>query len=65
MDDNSLPSVNQLFDFLEKGMDFYKEYGQLSGFGTRRTTEKKDVDDTIITKYVVCSRAGFKEKKKN
>lgn len=40
--------------------------GQLCGFDTRRTTEKKDDDDAkrIITKYVVCSRSGFKERKK-
>ncbi|KAK1359678.1 hypothetical protein POM88_044152 [Heracleum sosnowskyi] len=64
VDDSSKPVVNQVFDSLEKGMTFYMEYGQLCGFDTRRSTENKDDDNIIIlTKYVVCGRAGFKEKK--
>ncbi|KAK1361019.1 hypothetical protein POM88_045493 [Heracleum sosnowskyi] len=66
VDDSSKPVVNQVFDSLEKGMTFYMEYGQLCGFDTCRSTKNKDDDDiTILTKYVVCGRAGFKEKKKN
>lgn len=65
MDDSSKPFVNQNFESLEKGLNFYKKYGQVCGFDTRRTTNKKaDDDKTIITKYVICSRAGFKERKK-
>ncbi|KAK1404777.1 hypothetical protein POM88_004382 [Heracleum sosnowskyi] len=60
-DANCKPSINQLFDSLEAGIKFYSEYGRLCGFTTRRSAEKTR-DDTIVSKYVVCSRAGFNEK---
>ncbi|KAK1389187.1 hypothetical protein POM88_017365 [Heracleum sosnowskyi] len=61
-DANYKPSVNQLFDSLEAGIKFYSEYGRICGFTTRRSAEKTR-DDTIVSKYVVCSRAGFNKKK--
>lgn len=36
----------------------------MCGFVTRRSAEKKDDDDTITSKYIVCSRSGFNESKK-
>ncbi|KAK1385315.1 hypothetical protein POM88_023050 [Heracleum sosnowskyi] len=48
---------------MEEGMEFYQAYGRLSGFNTRRSTEKTNDDYNIVSKYVVCSRAGFNEKK--
>ncbi|KAK1387882.1 hypothetical protein POM88_016060 [Heracleum sosnowskyi] len=63
IDETFIPFVNKLFDSMERGMNFYQEYGMLSGFNTRRSTEKTDDDNNIVSKYVVCSRAGFNEKK--
>ncbi|KAK1398645.1 hypothetical protein POM88_008508 [Heracleum sosnowskyi] len=63
IDETFIPFVNKLFHSMEKGMIFYQEYGMLSGFNTRRSTEKTDDDNNIVSKYVVCSRAGFNEKK--
>lgn len=64
-DDNCKPFVDQLFQSLESGMNFYKEYGRLCGFDTRRSAEKKYADGTTVSKYVVCSREGFNEKKES
>ncbi|KAK1388625.1 hypothetical protein POM88_016803 [Heracleum sosnowskyi] len=63
IDETCIPFVNKLFDSMEKGMNFYQEYGMLSGSNTRRSTEKIYDDDNIVRKYVVCSRSGFNEKK--
>ncbi|KAK1364387.1 receptor-like protein EIX1 [Heracleum sosnowskyi] len=63
IDEACIPVVNKLFDCMEEGMEFYQAYGRLSGFNTRHSTEKTDDDDNIVRKYVVCSRAGFNEKK--
>ncbi|KAK1396742.1 hypothetical protein POM88_006605 [Heracleum sosnowskyi] len=63
IDEACIPVVNKLFDSMEEGMEFYQAYGRLSGFNTRRSTEKTDDDANIVSKYVVCSRAGFNEKK--
>ncbi|KAK1359525.1 hypothetical protein POM88_043999 [Heracleum sosnowskyi] len=63
IDEACIPVVNKLFDSMEEGMEFYQAYGRLSGFNSRRSTEKTDDDYNIVSKYVVCSRAGFNEKK--
>ncbi|XP_074356118.1 protein FAR1-RELATED SEQUENCE 5-like [Apium graveolens] len=59
--DISVPFENQVFDNLNKGYCFYKEYAWLSGFGVRKTAEKKDVDRTITLKHFVCSCEGFND----
>ncbi|KAK1391937.1 hypothetical protein POM88_010993 [Heracleum sosnowskyi] len=48
---------------MEEGIEFYQAYGRLSGFNTRRSTEKTNDDDNIVSKYVVYRRGGFNEKK--
>ncbi|KAK1378190.1 hypothetical protein POM88_024934 [Heracleum sosnowskyi] len=63
IDEACIPVVNKLFDSMVEGMEFYQAYGRLSGFNTRWSTEKTDDDTNIVSKYVVCSRAGFNEKK--
>ena len=62
-DNSCKPFVDQLFDSLVAGLSFYKEYGRVCGFDTRKSAEKKHDDGTTISKYVVCSKAGFNEKK--
>ncbi|XP_074380435.1 protein FAR1-RELATED SEQUENCE 5-like [Apium graveolens] len=59
--DISVPFENQVFDNLNKGYYFYKEYARLSSFGVRKTAEKKDVDQTITLKHFVCSCEGFND----
>ena len=56
--DVSKPVINQLFQNLEQGFIFYKEYGRLAGFDVRKGTEKKDDFGTIIIKYYTCGREG-------
>ncbi|XP_074364867.1 protein FAR1-RELATED SEQUENCE 5-like [Apium graveolens] len=59
--DICVPFENQVFDSLNKGYCFYKEYAWLSGFGVRKITEKKDADRTITLKYFVCSCEEFND----
>ncbi|XP_074351719.1 protein FAR1-RELATED SEQUENCE 5-like [Apium graveolens] len=64
--DISKLEVNQSFDSLEEGIQFYKEYGRLSGFNVRLTTETKDDrDEIILRKYIVCGRAGINDMPRN
>ncbi|KAK1389759.1 hypothetical protein POM88_017937 [Heracleum sosnowskyi] len=56
------PFTNQIFESLDKGYKFYKQYARLGGFSVRKTTEKRDDDDkTILLKHYVCSREGFND----
>ncbi|XP_074364295.1 protein FAR1-RELATED SEQUENCE 5-like [Apium graveolens] len=64
--DISKPEVNQSFDSLEKGIEFYKEYGMLSRFNVRLNIEMKDDrDEIILRKYIICGRAGFNDLPRN
>lgn len=35
-----IPFINQIFESLDKGYTFYKEYGRLGGFCVRKVTKK-------------------------
>ncbi|KAK1371102.1 hypothetical protein POM88_037194 [Heracleum sosnowskyi] len=63
VEDNLKPFISQSFQSLEYGITFYSEYGLLSGFTVRRSVEKTHSDGTIISKYLVCHRAGFSDVK--
>ncbi|KAK1375639.1 hypothetical protein POM88_031832 [Heracleum sosnowskyi] len=63
VDEKCKPFVDQIFNSLEAGLNFYKDYGRSCGFGTRRSVEKQDEDHKVISKYVVCNRSRFNEKK--
>ncbi|KAK1394949.1 hypothetical protein POM88_014005 [Heracleum sosnowskyi] len=53
-----------VFDSLDKGYKFYKDYCRLGGFSVRKATEKRDGDDkTILLKHYVCSREVFNDSK--
>ena len=52
LDNNCRPFVDQFFDSLVAGLSFYKEYGRVCGFDTRKSAEKKHDDGTTISKYV-------------
>lgn len=61
VDSNQIPYMDKVFDSLDKGFKFYKEYGRLRGFDIRKGTEKRDVDGTIVLKHFICSCEGFNE----
>ncbi|XP_074352982.1 protein FAR1-RELATED SEQUENCE 5-like [Apium graveolens] len=61
--DTSIPFTNQIFDSLDKGYKFYKNYGRLGGFTVRKTTEKTDDDGRVLLKHFVCSCEGFNDLK--
>ncbi|KAK1382115.1 hypothetical protein POM88_019850 [Heracleum sosnowskyi] len=50
-DENCKPFVDQIFDSLEAGLNFYKDYGRSCGFGTRRSAEKQDEDHTVLKEH--------------
>ncbi|KAK1359127.1 hypothetical protein POM88_043601 [Heracleum sosnowskyi] len=61
VEDNLKPFLNKSFSSLESRIAFYKEYRVLSGFSVRRSAEKTHSDGTVISKYLVCNRAGYTE----
>ena len=52
---NLLPEVNIIFDTLDDGLCFYKNYANASGFEVRRFGEKNS-NGVIMIKYCVCNR---------
>ncbi|KAK1378786.1 hypothetical protein POM88_025530 [Heracleum sosnowskyi] len=62
VDASRIPFRGQVFETLEKGCKFYTDYGGLSGFDIRKTTEKRTEDKkTVILKHYVCNREGFND----
>ncbi|KAK1353772.1 hypothetical protein POM88_052137 [Heracleum sosnowskyi] len=57
------PFISKSFQSLEYGIAFYSEYGVLSGFSVRWSAEKTHSDGTLISKYLLCNRAGFTDVK--
>ncbi|CAH9074566.1 unnamed protein product [Cuscuta europaea] len=45
---------------LEEAIAFYKKYASVCGFAIRLGSQSKARDGTILLKYVVCNREGFK-----
>nr|KAJ0199840.1 hypothetical protein LSAT_V11C600325820 [Lactuca sativa] len=54
-----------LFDSLDIGLDFYKTYGQESGFDVHMSSQKRYNDGKIRLRYSTCSSSGFTESFKN
>lgn len=52
------PFVGQVFQSIDSAFNFYVDYGRISGFDCRRSTERKDKNKITVGKYFVCSRAG-------
>ncbi|KAK1353767.1 hypothetical protein POM88_052132 [Heracleum sosnowskyi] len=57
------PFISKSFQSLEYGIAFYSDYGVLSGFSVRWSAEKTHSDGTLISKYLLCNRAGFTDVK--
>ncbi|RAL54253.1 hypothetical protein DM860_001381 [Cuscuta australis] len=48
-----------VFQSLEDGFNFYKQYAALAGFDIRKSTNLK-VSGVVVWRYVVCNREGHK-----
>ncbi|RAL45081.1 hypothetical protein DM860_015487 [Cuscuta australis] len=53
------PKVGMVFQSLEDGFNFYKQYAALAGFDIRKSTNLK-VLGVVVWRYVVCNREGHK-----
>ncbi|XP_019184311.1 PREDICTED: protein FAR1-RELATED SEQUENCE 5-like [Ipomoea nil] len=60
VDANLLPTVEQRFNTLDEGIKFYKTYGRAGGFHIRYNNVKRNRDNQIISRHLVCSRQGAK-----
>ncbi|CAN6199448.1 unnamed protein product [Urochloa humidicola] len=63
-DENMLPKVNMLFDGESDAYEFYNAYAEKVGFFVRRSTLWTTSKNIITRRTFVCSREGFREKKK-
>ncbi|CAA0830011.1 Far-red impaired responsive (FAR1) family protein, partial [Striga hermonthica] len=60
-DDPLKPYKGQKFQTLDDAVIFYKAYAYAVGFDVRQSTLIKSRDNkTILWKYLVCSREGYK-----
>ncbi|KQK15751.1 protein FAR1-RELATED SEQUENCE 5 [Brachypodium distachyon] len=63
-DDKMLPKVDMLFDGENEAYEFYNAYAENVGFFVRRSTLWTTSKNIITRRTFVCSREGFREKKK-
>ncbi|PKA47433.1 Protein FAR1-like 5 [Apostasia shenzhenica] len=59
-----MPSVNMLFDSENDAYEFYGTYAENVGFFVRRSTLWTTSKNIVTRRTFVCSREGFREKKK-
>ncbi|CAL9761774.1 unnamed protein product [Musa acuminata subsp. burmannicoides] len=59
-----LPRVDMLFDSETDAYDFYNTYAENEGFIVRRSKSTVSTKNIITKRTFVCSREGFREKKK-
>ncbi|KAJ4768983.1 FAR1-related sequence 1 [Rhynchospora pubera] len=59
-----LPKLDMLFDTENDAYDFYNTYAENLGFCVRRSTLWTTSKNVITRRTFVCSREGFREKKK-
>ncbi|KAL6856120.1 hypothetical protein ACP4OV_018922 [Aristida adscensionis] len=63
-DESMLPKENMLFDGENDAYEFYNAYAEKVGFFVRRSTLWTTSKNIITRRTFVCSREGFREKKK-
>ncbi|KAG8050960.1 hypothetical protein GUJ93_ZPchr0009g2303 [Zizania palustris] len=63
-DEVMLPKVNMLFDGENEAYEFYNAYAEMVGFFVRRSTLWTTSKNIITRRTFVCSREGFREKKR-
>ena len=56
-DDEFKPHPGNIFDSLQEGIEFYKQYAHHVGFSVRLSSETKK-NGVINWKYCVCSKEG-------
>ncbi|XP_020595404.1 protein FAR1-RELATED SEQUENCE 5-like [Phalaenopsis equestris] len=59
-----MPTINMLFDSENNAYDFYNTYAENVGFFVRRSTLWTTSKNIVTRRTFVCSREGFREKKK-
>ncbi|CAL9165329.1 protein FAR1-RELATED SEQUENCE 5-like [Musa acuminata AAA Group] len=59
-----LPRVDMLFDSESDAYEFYNTYAENEGFIVRRSSSTVSAKNIITKRTFVCSREGFREKKK-
>ncbi|XP_031108444.1 protein FAR1-RELATED SEQUENCE 5-like [Ipomoea triloba] len=59
-EDGSKPKIGMTFNTLEAAISFYKNYAAKVGFDIRYSSIMKSKDGVILTKYILCSREGYK-----
>lgn len=64
IDEKLLPKVDMLFDSENEAYEFYNTYAENVGFFVRRSTLWTTSKNIITRRTFVCSREGFREKKK-
>ncbi|GER29065.1 FAR1-related protein [Striga asiatica] len=63
-DDTLKPHNGQRFRSLNEAVEFYQLYASTVGFDARHSTLVKSRDNTVLWKYLVCSREGYKQRAK-
>lgn len=53
------PYIGQLFDSLDEGVRFYKEYAAMVGVDVRCSTMRRTRDGDVGVKYLLYSREGY------
>ncbi|CAA0822414.1 Putative phospholipid-transporting ATPase 4, partial [Striga hermonthica] len=59
-EDSIRPHKGQVFRTLGEAADFYRAYASVVGFDIRQSTLVKAKDNTVLWRYLVCSREGYK-----
>ncbi|XP_024968308.1 uncharacterized protein LOC112507820 isoform X2 [Cynara cardunculus var. scolymus] len=64
VEDDVKPIVGSVFQSLDNAIEMYANYAQKGGFTIRRSTQKTKRDGSVILKYILCSKAGVVENKR-
>ncbi|KAK9672199.1 hypothetical protein RND81_12G083800 [Saponaria officinalis] len=61
--DDKKPKLGQIFESLQEGVSFYREYAKICGFTSRLATTRSK-DGTFVLRNVLCNRQGSTNDKK-
>ncbi|GAU35521.1 hypothetical protein TSUD_155520 [Trifolium subterraneum] len=64
-DINELTDDDMEFDSEEHAIHFYKSFAEFHGFAMRKDDVRRDDDDKIVVRQLVCNRAGKNSKKED
>ena len=60
-DDKLRPQVGMVFQTWQQGANFYKDYARACGFQPRSGTTTRSRDGSIIWKFMLCNKEGFRK----